>query len=421
MQEPDIVVVGAGAAGIGAGLELRERGIPFVILEAAHRVGGRAHTDTRSLPVAWDRGCHWLHCADVNPLVPWADRLGAGYLREERIDAFAVWSGGRKLGREEAAEARAGIEAAFAAVYAAADADRDVPISEVVPNGGRWDAAARYILQLMACEDAERVSARGYGDYEDTGVNWPVVSGYGDLVTRMAEGLPVRLGVRVTGVGKTPRGVRVETPDGAIGAKAAIVTVSTNVLASGAIAFGTGSARDLLDHAAHVPCGAYEKVAIAFSRSPVGDGPERFCMVEPGDGSFPLDFQIAPGGQPVMIAHMAGSLARDLAAAGEAAMTAAALDRLAAAFGSDVQKQVRATAVTGWQNDPFVLGGYSYVTPGAYQRRRQMIAADTGAIAFAGEAFSPAWQATAHGAYQTGRDAAARLASRLVAKRTPPG
>ena len=54
----DVVIVGAGAAGIGAGLELRDRGISCVILEAAERVGGRAFTDKTSLPYLWDQGCH---------------------------------------------------------------------------------------------------------------------------------------------------------------------------------------------------------------------------------------------------------------------------------------------------------------------------------------------------------------------------
>ena len=75
-MQPDVVIVGAGAAGVGAGLELQARGVPFVILEAADRVGGRAFTDRASLPGPWDQGCHWFHCADVNPLVAWADRLG---------------------------------------------------------------------------------------------------------------------------------------------------------------------------------------------------------------------------------------------------------------------------------------------------------------------------------------------------------
>ncbi len=411
----DVVIVGAGAAGIGAGLELRDRGVSCLILEGSERVGGRAFTDTTSLPYRWDQGCHWLHCADVNPLVAFADRLGASYRNEVRSNHFVIWSGGQWLDAETAAQARSQTIAAFAAVEASGEAEGDLPISQVISHAGRWSAPARHILTLMASEDPERVSAKGYADYEDTGVNWPVLSGYGDLVARMAAGLPVRLGVAVTAVDQRSGGVRIETTQGTLDARAAIVTVSTNVLLSGAIRFGAGPARDLLaDFVGDVPCGAYEKVAIALRRRIVEDERKLFCMVDPGDGSSPVDFQIVASGEPLMIAHMAGDLARGVAAEGEAAMADFAVERLALAFGHEVRKEVVACGVTGWGANPFVRGGYSYARPGTARRRHEFIAADTGNVAVAGEALSRQWQATAHGAYQSGRDVAARMVERSL-------
>lgn len=408
MGNPDIVIVGAGAAGVGAGLELKARGVPFVILEASDRIGGRAHTDRASLPCPWDRGCHWLHCADVNPLVDWADRLGATYLRQEWSDHFMVHAGDRWADTDMVADARTGLLSALDAIDNAAD---DVAISNVIPAAGRWDPAVRYILQLLASEDPEAVSATGFADYEDTGVNWPVATGYGDLIERMAAGLPVRTGTKVTAVEQRTDGVRLQTSAGSVDARAAIITVSTNVLLSGAISFDAGAARDVLDLVANAPCGAYEKVAVALRRPLVDDASKLFCMVESGDGASPLDFQVVGQGQPMMIAHVAGSLARDLAAEGEAAMIDLATERLVRAFGAAARKEIVAMATTRWLNDPLVLGGYSYAKPGRAHLRHKMIEADTGNVAFAGEAFSRQWQATAHGAYQTGREAASRLAA----------
>jgi monoamine oxidase len=62
-----------------------------------------------------------------------------------------------------------------------------------------------------------------------------------------------------------------------------------------------------------------------------------------------------------------------------------------------------------------VRGGYSYARPGTAPRRHALIAADTGNVAFAGEALSRRWQATAHGASQSGRDVAARIADGVLA------
>jgi monoamine oxidase len=407
----DVVIVGAGAAGVGAALELRDRGVSCVVLEAAERVGGRAFTDRRSLPGHWDRGCQWLHCADVNPLVPWADRLGVVYDRAQSRTQRAHWRGGRRLSQAESARIDARIDEGFEAVYAAARDGREVPVSAALAEGGHDDPFLLYLMRLMACDEPERVSAQGYAAYADTGVNWIVRTGYGTLVERMAEGLDVRTGVAVSAVAERPGGVRVETSAGPLDARAAIVTVSTNVLLSGAIALPRGEARDILDLMADVPCGCYEKVAVALRRLPDGIGEVDGLAVDTGEAGRAPYVQVVPGEAPKMILHMAGTLARDLSAAGPGAMTDFALSVLTGAFGAGFGGLVAATAVTGWGQDPFVRGGYSYAAAGRAESRGRMMEADTGRIAFAGEAFSRHWQATAHGAYQSGRDVAARLAS----------
>lgn len=89
------------------------------------------------------------------------------------------------------------------------------------------------------------------------------------------------------------------------------------------------------------------------------------------------------------------------------------MEGLVAGWGAGVRKLVEDMAVTGWTDNPHVRGAYSYAKPGCAHRRHAMIEADTGNVAFAGEAFSRKWQATAHGAYQSGRDVAGRMADGL--------
>lgn len=405
----EVVIVGAGAAGVGAGMELERRGVPFVILEASDRVGGRAYTDKVSLPYAWDQGCHWLHCADVNPLVAEADRVGAQYLKGGRDDWNAVWANGAwavEAGRVDTLNI---MEKAFEAVYEAGGNGRDVAIAEVLPDAGEWAPIVRHWIQLMSSGDPEQVSTRSYADYQDTDRNWPMKTGYGDLVERLAEGLQVALNTPVTGIEQHAQGVRVATGNGSIEAKAAIVTASTAVLNSGAIKFGAGPARDLLDLVEHVPCGHYEKVAIAFDADVFGNIEQPSVNILPSDGDVPINFQFANFGNPMVIGHVAGSVAKDLLAEGDAAMVAFAMERLIAAFGADIKTRMVNAATTGWGNNRFVAGGYSFAKPGCAHLRHEMIAADTGNLAFAGEAFSMQWEATAHGAWASGRDVAGRL------------
>ncbi len=127
-----------------------------------------------------------------------------------------------------------------------------------------------------------------------------------------------------------------------------------------------------------------------------------------------IHFQIIEEGGPMLVHHIAGTPAREMSRAGPEAMTALATEHLVTAFGGDITRLITGTATTNWTRDPLVRGAHGYARPGMAQARRDLIGADTGLIGFAGEAFSPGWQATAHGAYQSGRDVAARLADRVA-------
>ncbi len=74
-DSPDVLVIGAGSAGIAAARRLRALGRAVLVLEAGPRVGGRVATD-HSLGAPLDLGASWLHEAEHNPLTPLAQALG---------------------------------------------------------------------------------------------------------------------------------------------------------------------------------------------------------------------------------------------------------------------------------------------------------------------------------------------------------
>ncbi len=408
MSDTPIIIVGAGAAGIGAALECKARGVPYIVLEAANRVGGRAYTAAAGLPAAWDHGCHWLHCADVNPLVEWADKLGATYRSQDVANPFQVWDGGAFADAQGVQDYGSAIDRAFETVEASG---LDVPIPDVLPDAGRWEPSVKLILALMAGDDATGVSASAYADYVDTEHDWPVLSGCGALITAMAQGLNIRTGVAVKAIHQREGGAIVTTDQGDLEASGVIVTASTNVLARGAIHFAPGPAADLVFQLDRVPCGIYEKVAFAMDALPDEIAQTRFLSVQQSGHDMATNFQIMHGDAPMMLCHMAGSYAHALVMAGPEAMTDYARGALIDAFGTRIEDLIIATATTDWTNDPLVLGSYSHALPGSAQFRRDMITRDTGRVVFAGEAFSPNWQATAHGAYASGRDVAGRMAA----------
>src|SRR5262249_7562178 len=64
----DVIIVGAGAAGIAAARRIIAARRRLAIFEATDRVGGRCFTDTHTFGIPYDRGAHWLHMPDTNPV-----------------------------------------------------------------------------------------------------------------------------------------------------------------------------------------------------------------------------------------------------------------------------------------------------------------------------------------------------------------
>jgi monoamine oxidase len=217
----DVVVVGAGAAGIAAGRELARRGKSFVIIEARQRVGGRVFTDA-SLGERFDAGAIYIHWAEKNPWRALAQELGVEILDSERLPgSFRLFENGQTIQRTN----RRG----YAVINERFDPDLspvpDIAMSaRVAADGDDALRAVSNLTRMALGEEAERVSSLDYARLW-AGDDYVAPDGYGSLVTRAAQGLPVRLGVTVRGIDWSGQGVTVDTDQGALRARAVIVTV----------------------------------------------------------------------------------------------------------------------------------------------------------------------------------------------------
>ena len=408
----DLIIVGAGAAGLAAARRARELGLTVIVLEAKDRIGGRAHTDTRSLGIPWERGANWLHEADRNLFRRYADLAGFAY--EQQPPERRLWSNG---GFDTAlrAELDACEEAALAAIDAAGAAGKDVAAAEVIPPNPRFRPLLEPWFAAMNGIEAERMSAVDSARAGLTGRNYRLEAGYGALLAHYGRGVPVEITTPAQRIRWGDRLLRIDTARGRLTAAAVILTVSTNVLAGGRIAFDPPLPAARREALAAVPTGQAAKIALAFTRNVFELEAPFFLRIDhPSHGAF--IFEIRPFGRELAIGHLGGPWGVEAEAAGPAAMAGLALDALAHAFGSALRKHLRAFATTAWGSDPDILGGYSCALAGKAHLRPLLAQPLEERLFFAGEACSLHAYGTAHGAAETGI-AAAEVVARTLERR----
>ena len=400
----DVVVVGAGAAGVGAGCALAAAGRRFVILEARDRVGGRAWTLDSGHGFPVDLGCEWLHSAPSNPLVPLARSRGIAV--DEYGEYWAEEWNRAKLGAATYGEFRNAVEGLFARAEAlAAAGGPDAALGDLLAADHPWRPAIEATCGWVTGGRLDQISAVDLGRSEEAKVNWRLPGGYGALIRALAEGLPVRLSTLVTGIDWRGRHVIVETAQGRLTARRVIVTLPTNVLAGGGIAFRPTLPAEKLQAAANLPLGANLKLFLKVEGEPFGPSrdhqlPTRYDRAE---SSF---VHVHPFGRPLVAAYFGGDLARDLETAGLAAMADFAEAELAFNHGEKIRGNFTALAASAWMADPLAGGAYSYARPGAVGARATLAQPLDDRLYFAGEATSPGSFATAHGAFVSGQTAA---------------
>ncbi len=292
---------------------------------------------------------------------------------------------------------------------------RDVAAESILDRGHAMYPLLRHWCQLIYSKDPSELSTGDAGNYSDSHVNLPVEDGYGTLVARLSHGLPIRLGVTVKAIEVTGQGVRLETSSGTVTAKACILAVPSRIMEKQRIAITPGLPAALQQAFAEVTMGYGEKVALGFDRK-VFEGFEIpfadvFDPVAPE--TRPLNFELHPFGRPIAVAHVGGSVARELAKAGPEAMKGFAIDTLVKAFGADIRQRIVASATTGWTMDEHIGGAYSGAAPGKAEARKVFSEPVHDRLFLAGEHVHRHYMATVHGAYETGLDAAHQAAAAL--------
>ena len=407
----DIVVIGAGAAGLAAGAALHRADASFVVIEARDRLGGRGWT-LQAGGHAIDMGCGWLHSAEDNPFADVAARAGVELDRSTAPWQKPAWTDNFPLDEQRS------YREAWAAFYdrlekgVAARADR--PASDFLQPGCRWngmiDAGSTFINGV----ELSGLSTVDYDRYVDTGVNWRAPVGFGALIATLGANLAVKTGCAATLIDHAGTTTRVHTTQGAINARALIVTLPTNLIADGSLRFSP-DLPDKIEAAANLPLGLADKLFLAVEGA--DDLPVDGRLYGARDRVDIASYHLRPFGRPLIECYFGGAFARELEKAGEAAFADYAIGQLVGALGAGFRKRLTPLACSRWGLDPFARGSYSHARVGRSDARATLAAPVDDRVFFAGEACSRHDFSTAHGAFRAG-EIAARAA--LAAIRIPP-
>lgn len=409
----DVAIIGAGAAGLGAAHALKHSGLSTLVLEARDRVGGRAHTIMASPDVVFDVGCGWLHSADQNSFVKIAEQLN--FEINKTLPPWRERAYGNAFPKDERDDFIAALDAFYGRAEQAAKVakkkHRDSAADLCLEPGNRWnlmiDAISTYI---NGCE-LDQVSILDMDAYQDTEINWRARRGYGALVAAYGASCPLALNCAVTLIDHSGQRIRIETSRGTLTAGKVIVTVPTNLIADEAIRFDPPLPAKL-DAARGLPLGLADKVMLALDEPEAlpSEGNLRGATMRTEMGTYHL----RPFGQPCIEGFFGGRFAQSLEDAGPGAFAAESIDQVVAFLGNDFRRKLKPLAESRWAHDPFARGSYSHALPGHADKRAVLAAPVDGRLFFAGEATSPGFFSTAHGARDSGERAAGEVLAALA-------
>jgi monoamine oxidase len=415
MTDVDVVIVGAGCAGLAAAKRLRSEGISFVVLEAMDRIGGRAWTTSDDFGLPFDIGCAWLHAADRNPFFPEAQAAGwTLYHHDMGLDH--LWFGKRPATAEEMAR----VAAADAALNACLEAHDGVDdrLSSLIADCHCLRANSTFAGPMDFGADDDEISIEDFRTAADLDPNYFTKEGFGALIHLWGADVPVRLSTPVRRIRWGGPGVEVETDRGSIRAGAVIVTVSTGVLAFEDIAFTPDLPARHQEAIFDLPMGLLTKIPVRIEGTRLGLQPFDDLLIE-RHARHDLFFLAFPFDLDLMVGFVGGDFAWEMEAAGPAAAVDFVTDRLVDMFGSDVRRAVTHGAMTNWGAERHVRGAYAAARPGK-AHAREVLAEPVGErIWFAGEALAGGLKQTAAGARLSGDAVAGRVALWLTHQKDP--
>jgi monoamine oxidase len=403
--DADVVVIGAGAAGLAAARHLLRKKRSVIVLESRDRIGGRAHTTVGPFGFPYDIGAQWLE----------APRTFRGFMARNALvaeegevdDRYFV--NGNEVRRCDVKRANTKLQKKLDTVTVA-----DRSIACAIKGIGRGDPAYAIAIAelgpLSVGLDITRISTIDYNEQPNS-ADRLFKKGYGAAVTKWAEGVPVLTGRPVSRVAWNDDGVAVTAGKKVVRTRAAVITVPIGVLKTRSITFAPPLPEKHRKAIDGLQMANLEKVSILFRNRVCKPGAAHagFYVLRRGRAMYAL---WSRSGRFVTC-FFGDKEARHICRLDRGARDYA-LQELSEGLKSilllssikDLAKCVERSHVTHWGTDPCSRGSYSAAKVGHSESRKTLAIPVERRLFFAGEATCPAWAARVYGAYSSGKNAA---------------
>jgi monoamine oxidase len=428
VKRVDILIIGAGAAGLGAARELAGHGRGVLIIEARDRVGGRVWTNRTWPNLPLDLGASWIHGHRGNPVTELAERFQVQTAVTDFDSVAAYDEGGKALGLQEVSrtlkaydQLKKGLERLEGQLET--HGDGSISLEQAIrryqeadeinePDRRLQRLVARSEIEVEFAADLDEMSFRDWDSAEEFDGDQRIFpNGYGDIIDGLAKGLDIQLQTSVRSIDYRGVPIKVDTSAGAFEAQQVVLTVPLGVLKRGSIRFTPELPQGKQAAIKSLGMGLLDKVVLRFPRS-FWPRQHILAFITGQAEQWPDVFNLqGVCGQPVLVAFKSGRAARADERRTDQELVAMLMRQLRAAFGERTVEP-EAWHVTRWASDPLALGSYSYLRLGAsvddYDRLAEPV---DGKLYFAGEATNRAHPATVHGAYLSGLREARRILS----------